>query len=300
MSKIESLLRHRLVINKLRSKPCTFKEINSYLKDNDEFSEYILTCSLRTFQRDLKTIATLYNLEIEYNKSQRVYEIVYEVEDKQQVRLMESMEVFNALNITGNISKHLLLENRNPSGTQHLNELLNASKNKLEISFKYEKYSDDNINERFVNPLAIKEARHRWYLVAEDTKDNKIKTFGLDRISDINVSRINFDTPLNFDPEETFKDSFGIINGNDKLPQKIVLSFTRIEGSYVKSLPLHHSQKLILDNDKECRFQYYLLPTYDFTMEILSYGNQVEVLEPQKFRNEVAEKLKGALHRYEN
>ena len=300
MSKIESLLRHRLVINKLRSKPCTFKEINSYLKDNDEFSEYILTCSLRTFQRDLKTIATFYNLEIEYNKSQKVYEIVYEVEDKQQVRLMESMEVFNALNITGNISKHLLLENRNPSGTQHLSELLNASKNKLQISFIYEKYSEDNIKERHVKPLAIKEARHRWYLVAEDTKDDKIKTFGLDRISDIKVSRINFDTPLNFDPEETFKNSFGIINGNDKHPQKILLSFTRVEGSYVKSLPLHHSQELIMEDDNECRFQYYLLPTYDFTMEILSYGNQVEVLEPIKFRYEVAEKLKSALHRYEN
>jgi len=300
MSKIESLLRHRLVINKLRSKPCTFKEIYSYLKDNDEFSEYILTCSLRTFQRDLKTIATFYNLEIEYNKSQKVYEIVYEVEDKQQVRLMESMEVFNALNITGNISKHLLLENRNPSGTQHLSELLNASKYKLQISFIYEKYSEDNIKERNVKPLAIKEARHRWYLVAEDIKDDKIKTFGLDRISDLKVSRINFDTPLNFDPEETFKNSFGIINGNDKHPQKILLSFTRIEGSYVKSLPLHHSQELIMENDNECRFQYYLLPTYDFTMEILSYGNQVEVLEPLKFRYEVAEKLKSALHRYEN
>lgn len=300
MSKIESLLRHRLVINKLRSKPCSFKEINSYLKDNDEFSEYILTCSLRTFQRDLKTIATFYNLEIEYNKSQKVYEIVYEIEDKQQVRLMESMEVFNALNITGNISKHLLLENRNPSGTQHLIELLNAAKNKLQISFIYEKYSEDIIKERQVKPLAIKEARHRWYLVAEDTRDDKIKTFGLDRISDINVSKIKFTTSLNFDPKESFKNSFGIINGDDKHPVKIILSFTKRESNYVKSLPLHHSQELVMENDNESQFQYFLLPTYDFTMEILSYGNQVEVLEPHWFRNEVAEKLKDALHRYQD
>lgn len=300
MSKIESLLRHRLVINKLRSKPCSFKEINTYLKENDEFSEYVLTCSLRTFQRDLKTIATFYNLEIEYNKSQRVYEIVYEVEDKQQTRLMESMEVFNALNITGNISKHLLLENRNPSGTQHLNELLNAAKNKLQVSFLYEKFSDDNIYNRHVKPLAIKEARHRWYLVAEDTKENKIKTFGLDRISDIKLSNLNFETPINFDPEEAFKNSFGIINGDDKHPVKIILSFTKRESNYVKSLPLHHSQELVFENGNESHFQYFLLPTYDFTMEILSYGNQVEVLEPHWFRNEVAEKLKDALHRYED
>ena len=50
-----------------------------------------------------------------------------------------------------------------------------------------EKFWDEDQDKktRIVHPLALKESRYRWYLVALDEKDSVIKSFALDRISNI-------------------------------------------------------------------------------------------------------------------
>jgi predicted DNA-binding transcriptional regulator YafY len=44
-------------------------------------------------------------------------------------------------------------------------------------------------------------------------------------------------------------------------------------------------------NDDHSIFTYYLCPTYDFQQELLRNGEEVEVLEPQWFRNEMAKRI---------
>ncbi len=39
---------------------------------------------------------------------------------------------------------------------------------------------------------------HRWYLLAKDHKDKKTKTFGLDRLSDLQITTTKFVTPSTF------------------------------------------------------------------------------------------------------
>jgi hypothetical protein len=43
---------------------------------------------------------------------------------------------------------------------------------------------------------------------------------------------------------------FGIISPQDKSPEEIILSFNPAYGNYVKTLPMHSSQKIILENKK--------------------------------------------------
>ncbi|MGA9324581.1 MAG: WYL domain-containing protein, partial [Salegentibacter sp.] len=81
-------------------------------------------------------------------------------------------------------------------------------------------------------------------------------------------------------------------------PETIELSFTPREGRYVKSLPLHHSQKLLLEDEKETIFSYELSPTYDFKMEVLSYGDQVKVLKPESLKKIIRKELQKALDLY--
>ena len=95
-----------------------------------------------------------------------------------------------------------------------------------------------------------------------------------------------------------FNDCFGIIRDDDNDIQKVVLSLTPFQAKYIKSLPLHHSQKVILENEKECRISLTLYITYDFTMEILSLGKNVTVLEPQSLIDEIKNKYKQALKNY--
>jgi len=298
MSRQEGIQRHRFIIHQLSKKPSTFKEIQDFLRLQEELSEYSLTCSIRTFQREVHEIRKIYKIEINFDKSQKLYFIEHDGREYQSERLMEVSDLYNAIKIGNSFGNHLIFENRKVLGTEHMHGLLHAIKNKLEVNFTYKKFNDTPITKRRVQPVAIKEARNRWYLLAQDSKDNIVKNFGLDRISEMEISNKKFRTITDYNPAEEFKYNFGIINGTGELPQKIVLSFTPTEGCYIKSLPLHHSQVELVNNDKERRFEYKLVPTYDFKMELLSYGDTVKVLEPESLQKELVEILSKTLQRY--
>lgn len=298
MSKQEGIQRYRFIIHKLTAKPSTFEEIQDYLRRQEELTEDQFTCSLRTMQRDIKDIERIYDIVIKYDRSQKVYRIVHDGREKHSERLMETFDLYKAIKVSNNFTNHLLFENRQALGTAHMYGLLHAIKSRREICFNYRKHYDDSFSQRRVQPVAIKEARYRWYLLCRDTKDDEMKSFGLDRISDLEITGRSFEPISDYDPEDDYKYAFGIINGTKEEPQKVELSFTPREGRYVKSLPLHHSQKLILEDQNETRFSYDLIPSYDFKMELLSYGDQVKVLKPESLRTAIQNELKKAVEQY--
>ncbi|TRO66968.1 helix-turn-helix transcriptional regulator [Christiangramia sabulilitoris] len=298
MSRQEGIQRYQFIIHRLSTRPSSFKEIQDYLKIQAELTEDNLNCSIRTFQRDIKDIERLYDIVIKYDRSMKVYRIIHDGREKHSERLMETFDLYNAIKVSNNFGNHLLFENRRALGTEYMHGLLHAIKSRKEISFSYTSYYNDSVSKRTVQPLAIKEARQRWYLLGKDTRDEVIKSFGLDRISDLEISNRSFDELKEYDPEKDYRYSFGIINGTDEKPEKIELSFSPKEGRFVKSLPLHHSQTLVAETEKETIFKYHLIPTYDFRMEILSFGNQVQVLKPKSLRTKIIQQLKESLEVY--
>lgn len=294
----ERIQRQRAIINRLSKKPCKFEEIQDHLKLQEDITGYRLTCSLRTFQRDVKDIATLYEIEIEYDKSQLLYRIVHDGREELSERLMETFDLYNALNLGNSFGEHLLFENRRSLGTEHLHGLLHAIKNHFEVSFSYHKYYDDSVSCRTVQPTAIKEARQRWYLLGKDLGDGVYKSFGLDRINELEISRRHFEPLKEFNAQREYQYAFGVINSTGEKPQKIELLFTSRESRYIKSLPLHPSQEVLEDSEEGTRFGFFLIPTYDLQMEILSFGDQVKVIKPASLRKEVVKKMELALRQY--
>lgn len=296
MSRREGIQRHRFIIHQLSKRPSSFEEIQDFLELQESLLEDKLTCSQRTLQRDIREIKTDYHIIIKNDRSRNLYYIADDGREEHSERLMETFDLYNAIRIGKSFGDHLLFENRKALGTGHMNGLLHAIRNRLQVEFTYEKFYDGSVTRRSVKPIAIKEARNRWYLIGEDK--GVMKNFGLDRMSDLEILQKKFRPIQDFDVHKEFEHHFGIINGTGEEPQKIVLSFTTTEGRYINSLPLHHSQKEVLRNKKEHRFEYFLVPTYDFRMELLSYGNTVKVLEPKSLKKDVIRQLELALEGY--
>lgn len=279
MTKRESISRYSLILNKLRKSPATFKEISDYLALESELQSYNYNIAFRTFQRDVKDIESLYNIEIRYDFSKKTYYIEYEGEPEANERILEAFDTFNALNITEGLSKYIHFEQRRPQGTENLYGLLHAIKNCKKIGFEYKKFWEESASRRNVEPLALKEFKSRWYLIANDLKDNQIKTFGLDRLTELTITNQPYSYP-NFNIKEYFKHCFGIIRGVDSEPQQVILSFCKFQGKYIKTFPLHESQQILVDDDKELRIELFVYLTHDLIMELLSHGNSLTVLEP--------------------
>ena len=299
MSKRESTARLILIVNKLRKKPSSLKEILDYLDEESDLQGYNYRISTRTFQRDLEDIRSLYNLDIQYNFSTKVYYLDNEdQQDTMKERILEAFDTFNALNVSDRISKYIHFEKRRPQGTENLYGLIHAIKNSKCISFNYSKFWDDYTTKRTIEPYALKEFSNRWYVMGKDLKDGAIKTFALDRLSDFQILNTAFVYPTNFNIEKHFEFCFGIISPNDEKPQKITLSFDAHQGKYIKTLPLHSTQRIIKDTKDELQIELTLCITHDFIMEILSYGDTVEVLGPQRLIDEIKQIVKRTLQYY--
>lgn len=300
MPKETFILRFSMIIRRLERGPATYEQIKSYLEEESNIQDKNFTISLRTLQRDINDIYSLLNIEIVNEKrGDKRYFINSkpEIQEHSQ-RLLESYQIINAINASQDFADLVFLETRKPNGLEHFYGLLYAVKNKRILNFQHYKYWDETITNRIVHPLALKESQGRWYLIAVDTKDNKLKTFGLDRMSDIDISKSKFRTTYSYNLKELFAHAFGIINDEKESPQIIRLKFNYEQGQYVKNYPLHTSQKIISANDEEVVVELYLYITYDFIKELLSFNSEVVVISPAKLRNELKKQLLNTLKLY--
>lgn len=299
MSKRESIARYNLIIKKLRKRSATFAEIEDYLALESEVQGYNFNVSKRTFQRDRDDIRSLYNIDILFDFSKKVYYIDFDGQPEASERILEAFDTFNALNVADRLSKHIHFEKRKPQGTEHLYGLLHAMKNQVQITFVYQKYWEDELTERTVEPYALKEFKNRWYILSKDLSDNAIKSFALDRITDLDISKRKFTVPKDFDVNEYYRYCFGIISPNGHQPEDVILSFNAFQGKYIKSLPLHDSQRILVDNADELRIQLKLFITHDFFMELLSFGDNLKILEPQSLIDDLKSTVRNINKRYE-
>jgi len=296
MSVRQTIKRHYKIISLLRFRPLSYEEVQEEMNMDPDSREENLMTSQRTFQRDILDIASIYGIEIESDRSQGKYFIKDDLEETHSQRLRENFEILNAIRLSKSLGNSLVFEERRSLGTQNMAGLLHAIQNSLKVKFDYHKFYDDTDSKREVTPIAIKEARNRWYLIAKDG-DTIIKNFALDRIISLLITEIKF-KPISYNVHQEFKDTFGIINGTDEKPVNVLLSFTPREGRYIESLPLHRSQKLISKDDKMYQFTLFIRPTYDFKMELLSYGDQVKVLEPKSLQKDIKNQLESASKKY--
>ncbi len=299
MAKHEFFLRYFSIIKKLRgSGEASFEEISNYLDSESDFTGYKLSIAKRTFQRDLNEIRTIFNVDIKNNSFHKYY-IANDGEQDINNRMLEAFDTFNALNLSDRLSKYIHFEKRKPHGTENLYGLLHAIKNRLQIHFSYQKFWDEKSEKRTVEPYAIKEFRSRWYVIAKDLKDEKIKSFALDRLANFSITKKIFKYPKDYNVEESYKYCFGIISpDNGKEPEEIILSFTLFQGKYIKSLPLHETQQIILDTQNELKIKLKMYITLDFIIELLSLGENVKVLKPKSLIKEIKLRQEKAFKQY--
>lgn len=294
MSLSDTYFRHLCILRKLQKAPASQQEIKDYYETECETHGYNFIFSSRTFLRDKEDILSLYKKDIQYNISTRKYFLEEDIiPDDFGNRITDAYNTYLALNMADDVAEYIHLEKRRPQGMEQFSDLLNALRDKLVICFGYEKYYGQHFSDRKVEPLALKEFESRWYLLAKDLKDNIIKTFALDRISSLQLTKQKYKMEKGFDVNDYFRNCFGIIRPSEAgiKPADIRLSFKGDRGKYIKSLPLHESQQIIKDGEAELQISLRLYITHDFIMELLSHGDEVEVLQPDSLRDKMKQIL---------
>lgn len=300
MAKENYLNRYLLIINRLERGRASYEEIADFLDKQSEIYGRPLTISQRTLQRDIKEIYSLTGYDIQNElKGDKRYYIAERPEEKEAAhRLLESFQMMHAMQNIRGFEDVVVLEKRRSKGLHHFQGLLYAINEKREISFDYTKFQDDIITNRIVHPLALKDSQGRWYLVAVDKKDNTLKTFGLDRMDNVDILKTKYKAKYSYNLHEYFYYAFGINTEGKTSPTIVQLSMNFEKGQYIKNYPLHASQRIVSESENEVLVELDIYVTYDFIMELLSHGSSLKVIRPKSLQDELVKELKKNLEIY--
>jgi predicted DNA-binding transcriptional regulator YafY len=148
-----------------------------------------------------------------------------------------------------------------------------------------------------VLPYALIFHKSALYLIAFSKDHDDIRTFKVDRIREVDVTRLQFTAPTDFSPEQFLEHSFGIMEGQgDAL--EIQVRFRPAVSRILAEKQFHASQKLTPQRDGSTIAAYRLSSLEEFSSWILSFGPEAEVLSPASVRDSVAGKLQRALEQY--
>ena len=196
-----------------------------------------------------------------------------------------------------NLEKRVVFEDYpSYSGRHSLGPLFEAIINNRVVNFDYKPFGG-KIGAKKAHPLLLKQYDHRWYLIAFDTKNEKIKTFGLERMSNIEVLSERFESKADFEPEIYFKHSLGITRLEDH-PAKIRFKASYVLSQYILTRPIHSSLVETKKEESGSIFEMDLVITHELIQWILSQGSQLEILTPQSLRSLIKQHLSETLSLY--
>ena len=253
----------------------------------------------RTFFHYRDGVEEMFDINIKCDKATFEYYIDdKDGEDNARLRswLVDSVSMSGTLSNARDISSRIMLENV-PSAREHLPVVIDALKQNRRIRFSYKSYTRALPTDGIVlEPYFVKIFKQLWYVIGLNVKDGQIKTYSLDRMSNLNLLQDLFDMPENVNPSEFFKDCFGIIT-NQNSAKRIVLRVEPTQAKYFRALPLHSSQQEEV-HDNYSIFTYKMRITYDLKEELMSHGASIEVLEPQELKTLIRTELEQALNNY--
>ncbi len=282
MSKQGYIARYFNIVRKLsQQKYCSYEDLERFLERefemlqlNDDTLEF--NFSKRTLQRDIREIRNILGIDIMYSRSQRGYYIIQDDYSSDLfLKTLEEINSFSALKLTNSLESIVYLEKRKPKRAEFLPDIVQAIQGKKKIEFHYQKLGEEKETIRKVSPIAIREHNNRWYLIADDK--GVVKNFGLERMNKVSILKEKIDDNIEFNYDDKYKYSYGIIVPSSEKPEKIVLSVTK--------------------ND-EVLIGLELFLTEDFISEILSMSRSVTIIEPKKLKEKIKTILNETLEKY--
>jgi predicted DNA-binding transcriptional regulator YafY len=122
--------------------------------------------------------------------------------------------------------------------------------------------------------------------------------FALDRMLSMETGTEKFPLPGKFNAHDYFAGIYGARVYPDMKPETVILKVSARQAKYFRSLPLHQSQEVVEETPEFTLFKYFITPDYDFKQDVLSFGNSVEVLEPQEVRTAIGDMVRKLNDKY--
>jgi predicted DNA-binding transcriptional regulator YafY len=176
-------------------------------------------------------------------------------------------------------------------------DLLDAVTARREVSFDYLKLTSSHPEQRRVQPYHVGQIEHGWYLMAYDPSRKEMRTFVLQRMTNLRVHPTTFERDPNFSAKAHLNGGFGVWSYDERQnpAQAIRVRFEGYAARIVGERMWHSSQEIVpLEADGSViEFRAKLSGLEEITRWVLSWGSKARVLEPASLQERVQEELRA-------
>ncbi len=196
---------------------------------------------------------------------------------------------FNLTTQSGNIMS--FDNNEFLEGLEHISELFKAIQFRQSLKVAYKSFKKEEEDSFDFHPYHLKQYNNRWFVFGKRNDFTGLTNLALDRIKEVKHSSLFYDDSQTVDFEEFFEDIIGVSKPEGSVMEKVVLKSTVELAPYIKTKPLHGSQKRISDDDTGYTFSIEVIPNFELEKTILAYGEELLVLEPKNIRDKIHQRI---------
>lgn len=174
-------------------------------------------------------------------------------------------------------------------------DLLDAVRSCREVSFDYHKLTSAKAERRTVRPHHVGQIEHGWYLIAFDPERGAMRTFALQRVSNLRMEKSKFTREAGFNARDHLGGGFGVWSyaGDERRKHEVHIRFEGYAARVVAERQWHPTQAIrkLKPDGSVIEFQADLSGLEEITRWILSWGSKAKVLGPEELKERINAEL---------
>lgn len=189
-------------------------------------------------------------------------------------------------------------------GLSHLKPMFLAIKNQSVLKVTFKGFGDEDGQEFIFHPYVLKQYNQRWFVFGfNETRQINHWSIPLDeRLQSFKVIPDAIRKKDDTDWTSFFNEMVGVrrqsVTQEEPIPERVVLRFSPHRLPYFKTKPIHPYWDEFVEEGKENQVFFETVINLELIQQILSYGKDVEVLEPERLRRILNDEVKIMLRWY--
>jgi predicted DNA-binding transcriptional regulator YafY len=160
---------------------------------------------------------------------------------------------------------------------------------------RYHSFHDDTVKNFKIDPLYFFEHDGGLYLFIRATTFDDILVLAVERIDSINPCDEHYEYPVDFDPNDYLKQTFGLIHDD---PLTVKIWFDQSQARYVKERQWSHNQEIQNNKDGSIILKMKTSGRFEIKRWVAGFGAHAKILEPENLREEYKEEVRQVYSQY--
>ncbi|WP_276479819.1 helix-turn-helix transcriptional regulator [Paraflavitalea pollutisoli] len=192
-------------------------------------------------------------------------------------------------------------KNDHLKGLEHIEVIRKAIVAEKTLSITYRSFKARDASSFCFSGYLLKEYRNRWFVLGvRHGQAGQLLTLALDRMEKIEEHQEAYQENKVVDLSTFFNDVIGVTKNTGQRDCEVVFWIDNANAPYLITKPLHHTQKMLGEENGGKIFRIKVVLNFELERELLGFGAKIKVLRPRILVKQLKGHLKKALERYAN